>query len=116
MDNKARVLDLIHGITTGALLEKFEAYYADDVVMSENGDPEQTRSGKAFNREYETYFVINAEFHGVEVGPVLADGDHTAYQMSMDFTINGQRVQRTQWAVQEWRNGQIARETFYYKA
>ena len=115
MDNKARVLDLIEGITTGRLLEKFEQYYGEDVVMSENGDPEQTRVGKAVNRDYETYFATNAEFHGVEVGPVLGDGDHTAYEMTMDFSLGGQRINRTQWAVQQWRDGQIVRETFFYK-
>ena len=116
MDNKARVLDLIEGITTGKLLEKFEHYYAEGVVMSENGDPAQTRVGKDANRQYETYFVENSEWFGVKVGPVLADGDTTAYEMWMDFAIGGQRMTRTQWAVQQWRDGQIVRETFFYAA
>lgn len=115
-DNRANVLAVIEGITTGKLLEGFEKYYAEEVIMSENGDPEQTRTGKAANREYEQYFVANAEFHGVSVGPVIADGKHTAYEMSMDFSFGGQRMQRTQWAVQEWNDaGQIVNETFYYK-
>lgn len=116
MSNKERVLDLIDGITSGKLLEKFEQYYAENVVMSENKDPEQTREGKVANREYETWFVNNSTWHGVEVGPVLADGDHTAYEMTMDATVGGQRIQRTQWAVQQWKDGQIVRETFYYNA
>lgn len=116
MNNKARLLDLIEGLTTGRLLEKFELYYGDDVVMSENGDEAQTRVGKATNREYETYFANNAEWHGVKVGPVLGDGDHTAYEMWLDFSMGGQRITRTQWAVQEWKDGKIAKETFFYKA
>ncbi len=36
--------------------------------------------------------------------------------MFLDFELGGERIQRTQWAVQEWNDdGQIARETFYYK-
>lgn len=116
MDNKSRVKDLIEGISSGALLEKFEKYYAEDVVMSENGDPEQTRVGKTKNREYENYFVNNATFHGVEVGPVLGDGDHTAYEMTLDFEMGGERMKRTQVAMQQWRDGQIVHETFYYNA
>ena len=113
--HRASLLNLIEGLTTGRLLEVFEKHYADDVVMSENGLDEQTRKGKDVNREYETYFANNAEWHGVKLGPVVADGHHTAYEMWMDFTINGQRVTRTQWAVQTWNDaGQIARETFYY--
>ena len=115
-DNRANIHAVIEGITSGKLLEGFEKYYAENVVMSENGDPEQTRVGKQANREYENYFVANAEFHDVQVGPVIADGKTTAYEMTMDFSFGGQRMQRTQWAVQEWdTNGQIAKETFYYK-
>jgi hypothetical protein len=33
----------------------------------------------------------------------------------MDFTINGARIQRTQIALAEWKDGQIVKETFYYK-
>ena len=113
--NRKNVLDLIEHLTTGRLLDGFEKYYCETCVMSENGIPEQTRTGKAANREYETYFANNAEWHDVKVGPVLADGSYTAYEMFMDFTLNGQRISRTQMAVQEWNtDGQIAKETFFY--
>lgn len=115
--NRTAVLDLIEHLTTGRLLDGFEKHYCETCVLSENGDPEQTRHGKEANRAYETYFAENAEWHGVELGPVLADGDHTAYRMDMDFTIDGQRVQRRQWAVQRWNDaGQIVEETFHYAA
>ena len=116
-DNKARVLDVIDHITSGRLLEGFEKHYASDCVLSENNEPEQTRHGKDANRQYEEYFVANAEFHGVEVEAVIGDGPNTAYQMTMDFTFGGQRITRTQWAVQQWNSaGQIERETFFYSA
>lgn len=114
-DNKARLLDLIDGLLTGRLLEVFDRYYADDVVMSENGDADENRVGKAKNRAYEAYFAENAKWFGAKVGPVLADGDHTAYEMWMDFEFHGARVVRNQWAVQTWKDGQIVREVFYYK-
>ena len=114
-DNRANLNDLINGILTGKLLEKFELYYADDCVMSENGDEAQTRVGKEANRAYETYFVNNATFHDARLGPVLVDGDHSAYEMYMDISMGGQRMQRTQVALQTWKDGKIAKEVFYYK-
>lgn len=115
--NRQNILDLIEHITSGKLLDGFEKHYCETCVMSENGDPEQTRVGKAVNRQYETYFVENAEFHDVQLGPVIADGDTTAYEMTLEFTMGGNRIKRTQWAVQEWnQEGQITKETFFYGA
>jgi hypothetical protein len=115
--NRANVLDLIEHLTTGRLLDGFEKHYCDACVMSENGDPEQTRHGKEANRQYETYFANNSEWHGVKLGPIVADGNTTAYEMWMDFSLAGDRITRTQWAVQEWNDaGQIVKETFFYGA
>lgn len=114
--HRAHLIALIEGITSGRLMEVFERYYADDVVMSENGAEDPARVGKDNNRAYEQYFVDHAEWHGVSVGPVIADGDVTAYQMWMDMTFHGVRSQRDQLAVQTWKDGQIVKETFYYGA
>ena len=113
-DNKAKLQDMIDGIQSGKLMEKFEQYYADDVFMSENGRDEPNRHGKEANRQYEQYFVDNAEFHDVKVGPVIGDGNITGYEMWMDITFGGQRMQRLQWATQEWKDGKIVKEVFFY--
>lgn len=115
-DNRAALTDLIDGICTGRLLEVFDRYYADDVVMQENAVDDPQRHGKAANRAYEQYFVENATFYGVKVGAVMVDGDHSAYEMWMDLEMGGQRMQRTQVAVQTWKDGQIVKEVFYYAA
>lgn len=114
--HRANLLALIEGITSGQLLEVFDRFYDDDVVMSENGEEDPNRVGKEKNRAYEQYFVENSEWFGARVGPVLADGEHTAYEMWMDLAFQGQRMQRTQFAVQTWKDGKIVREVFYYKA
>ncbi len=114
--NRGLVLSLIEALTTGKLMSAFETLYAEDVVMSENGKEDPERVGKAKNRAYEQAFVDNAQWHGVKLGPVIADGDTTAYEMWMDFTFFGTRVTRTQWSVQTWKDGQIVREVFYYGA
>ena len=50
MDIRKDVQGVIDGILTGKILDTFDKYYADKVVMSENGADE--RVGKATNRQY----------------------------------------------------------------
>jgi len=113
MDNRTHVQAVIDGIMAGKILETFDQYYADDVVMSENGVDE--RVGKAANREYEEAFVNGVEFHGASVGAVIVDGDRAAVEWTFDITPKGgDRVQQKQVAVQQWNNGKVVRETFYH--
>ncbi|UCE62932.1 MAG: nuclear transport factor 2 family protein, partial [Nitrospirota bacterium] len=102
------------GIMNGKILETFDAYYADDVVMSENLKDE--RVGKAANREYEVKFMNNVqEFHGAKVGRVIVEGDHAAVEWTFDVTFKGgNRVVMNQVAVQTWKDGKVIREDFYH--
>ena len=114
MSINRNVQAVIDGIVSGKILETFDAYYADDVVMSENLKDE--RVGKAANREYELKFLENVqEFHGAKVGRVIIDGDHAAVEWSFDITFKGgNRVKMEQVAVQTWKDGKIIREDFYH--
>ena len=114
MSVKNQVQAVIDGILTGKILETFDAYYADNVVMSENLQDE--RVGKAANREYELKFLDNVqEFHGAKVGRVIVEGDHAAVEWSFDITFKGgNRVNMQQVAVQSWKDGKIIREDFYH--
>lgn len=113
--NRQNVARLIEALSTGKILEQFRSLYAEDVVMSENGGEDPNRVGLEKNLAYETFFMQNSEWHGAKVGPVLVDGAHTAYEMWMDVSFQGQRMQRTQVALQTWKNDKIVREVFYYK-
>ena len=114
MTVKNQVQAVIDGILAGKILETFDAYYADDVVMSENRKDE--RVGKPANREYELKFLENVqEFHGAQVGRVIVDGDNAAVEWTFDVTFKGgNRVVMQQVAVQTWKNGKIIREDFYH--
>jgi len=113
MNTRACVQAVIDGILAGRILETFEAYYADDVVMSENGANE--RAGKAANRAYEEQFVNGVTFHAARVGSVIVDGDRAAVEWTLEFTPKGaERVTQRQVSVQRWRDGKIVRETFYH--
>ena len=113
MSTRDHVQAVIDGILKGAILETFDTYYADDVVMSENGVDE--RRGKETNRAYEQQFVEGVEFHGAEVGAVLVDGERAAIEWTFDFTPKGgDRTVQKQVALQTWRDGRIVREVFYH--
>ena len=114
MSIKNHVQAVIDGVLTGKVLETFDNYYADDVVMSENKTDE--RVGKVVNREYEIQFLDNVqEFHGAQVGRVIVDGDNAAVEWSFDITFkDGNRVKMQQVAVQSWKDGKIIREDFYH--
>ena len=113
MSTRANVQAVIDGILKGDILGTFDLWYADDVVMSENGADE--RVGKAANRAFEEAFVGGVDFHGAEVGTVLVDGDHSAVEWTFDFTPKGgERVVQKQVALQTWRDGKVAREVFYH--
>ena len=105
---------VIDGILAGKVLETFDAYYADDVDMSENRADE--RVGKVKNREYELQFLDSVqEFHGVSVGRAIIDGNDAAVEWTFDVTFKGDKhVVMNQVAVQTWRDGKIIREDFYH--
>lgn len=74
MGLKELVEDLNSMIVKGQILEAFEKYYADDVVMQENEQPPTV--GKDANREREKEFLANVtEFRGAEAKAV-AVGDN----------------------------------------
>ncbi len=114
MSTRDNVQAVIDGILAGKVLETFDAWYADDVVMSENKQDE--RVGKANNREYEVQFLENVqEFHSAQVGRILVEGDDAAVEWTFDLTFKGgNRVVMRQVALQTWENGKIVREDFYH--
>ena len=115
MSIRDQVQAVIDGTLRGEILETFERYYADEVVMSENGL--EDRVGKDVNREYEKAFVANVEFHGASVGRVAVDGDHAAVEWVFEMTPKGgERITQRQVAFQTWKDGKVVREVFYYNA
>lgn len=113
MSTRQDVQSVIDGILAGKILETFDRYYADDVVMSENGVNE--RAGKAVNRTYEENFVNGVTFHAAHVGAVIVEGDRAAVEWTLEFTPKGgSRIVQKQAAIQTWKNGKIIRETFYH--
>ncbi len=101
-------------ILSGQILEAFEKFYADDIVMREN--TEEPRVGKNTNREFEKAFVDSIEeFHGAELLASAVSGDVSFSEWAMDVTFKGMgRVLMAQASVRRWKDGQVASERFYY--
>lgn len=109
--------ELYNMINSGQLLEAFEKFYAEDVVMQEMG--EEPRVGKAINREYEEKFVGSVEaIHGGGVDNITSDEAKGVVMIEnwMDVTFKGgHRIKMEQVCVQEWNGDQIVKERFYHR-
>ena len=115
MTYKEKVQDIYNLLGQGQLLNAFDKYYAEDVVMTE---PRGTRTGKAECRAYEEQFLNNIEeFHSLEINKVGSDeaAGTSFVESTMDVTFKGgHRAKMEQVAVQQWQGDQIVHERFYY--
>lgn len=113
-DLHSRVDKLNQMILQGEILEAFDKFYADDIVMEEDG---KKRVGKEENREYEEQFVNSlTEFRDADVLAVGVDEENqtTFVEWYFDFTLEGVGdLEYNQVAVQSWEDGQIVNEKFY---
>lgn len=114
MSVRNQVEDLVKLVQSGHLLEAFDKYYAEDVVMQENSYP--ATAGKAVNREREIQFLSSVkEVHEATAKFTLVDGEQAVIGWVLDFTnTEGKRLRMDQVAHQTWADGQIIRERFYY--
>ncbi|MCC6372690.1 MAG: nuclear transport factor 2 family protein [Bacteroidia bacterium] len=108
--------DIYKMISEGKLLDAFEKYYSENVVMQELG--EQPRIGKAANREFEQSFVNSIkEVHSLGISSI---GSNEAEGMVyienwFDATYkNDVRVIVKQVSVQKWEGDFIVFEKFYH--
>lgn len=115
MNNVKELVDgLVNMINDGKILEAFEKYYDENVIMQENeGEP---RIGKEVNRAYEKAFVEGIiEFHSAKTLGIATGDNYSTIESFMDITHKDWgRSARSQVAVQRWENGKIVSEKFYY--
>lgn len=114
LSTRQRVEQLISYVQEGKILDAMNEFYADDVVMQENGNAPTV--GKAANVEREEGFVdAVAQVHENRATSVLVDGDSAAIHWVFDFTNKaGHRIRLDQIAQQKWRDGHIVQERFFY--
>jgi ketosteroid isomerase-like protein len=114
-DTAALDRKLNQAILAGDILNAFETYYAEDVVMHENDS--QPFIGKSVNRKREEDFVNSIQdFHGARLLGEAVNGDTSYSEWEYDVTFkSGIRTKLQQVASRRWKNGQVSHERFYYK-
>ena len=107
---------LNQAILAGDLMNAFEKYYTNTVVMQENDSEPFT--GKEVNRRREQEFMNSVEqFHGANLLAEAVNGDVSFSEWEYDVTFKGGagRVKLQQVASRRWKNGKVVHERFYYK-
>ena len=115
-DVAARVADLVSYIQSGRIHDAMLEFYADDVQMQENNNPPTL--GLPANVEREKQFVASIkEWKSLNVETIAVDAKRGRSALQTNFSFinqDGQLVQYDQVAVQQWRDGKITHEKFYY--
>ena len=108
-----RIKDLNKLVLSGQMMEAFEKYYHEDVVMQENDNAAMV--GKNANRQREKEFLNNVEGFKPAVIAVATAGDVSFVVWSYDFSHKEWGVKKyTQVSVQRWKDGKIIHEQFFY--
>lgn len=108
-------LQELNGLVIGGrLMDAFETFYHDDVVMQENNLPATVSKGA--NRQRELQFLDNVtEFRNAEVKGIGVNGNLSYVIWHYDYTHKEWGVRDyTQVSIQEWKDGQIIKEIFVY--
>ncbi|MCE7996508.1 MAG: nuclear transport factor 2 family protein [Roseivirga sp.] len=100
----------------GQMMEAFEKFYAENVVMVEaTGD---VREGKDLNRTFEEQWMSSIkEIHGGGVGAITANEEtgHTCTESWIDASFkDGNRMKMEEVSVKKWEGDQVVHERFYY--
>lgn len=98
----------------GKALEAFEKFYADNVIMQEN--EQEPTVGKEANRRREEEFVNKVtEIREATPLKVAIGVGVTMVEWKLDYTHEDWGVRNyKQVSVQEWKDGKIVKEKFYY--
>jgi hypothetical protein len=115
-DSKTLIITLNDMVLQGNMMEAFEKFYAEDVIMQEN---ELTPTiGKDANRKREEEFLNNIiDFRSAQVLDVAHGDNLSMVKWAYDYTHKEWGTKKyTQVSVQHWRNGQIVKEQFFYSS
>ena len=101
-------------ILEGKALEAFDKFYHEDVVMQENDNPKII--GKIANRKREEdFFAAITEFRSAKPLNITVGENTTMVEWHFDYTHRDWGEKNyTQVALQEWQEGKIIKEKFYY--
>ena len=106
--------DLNELVLKGKSLEAFQKYYHPQVMMQENENPPTIGKEANLQREQEFYNAIT-EFRGAHPLKVAVGDNYSMVEWHYDYTHKDWGIKNyTQVSVQEWQDGKIIKEKFYY--
>lgn len=98
----------------GEALVAFDKFYAGDVVMQEN-DQEPTVGKEANRIREEKFFQKLTEIRKADPLKVAIGEDFSMVEWHFDYTHKDWGIRNyKQVSVQEWKDGKIIKEKFYY--
>jgi len=109
-----KIDDLNELVRKGKVLEAFEKYYHDDVIMQENENPPTI--GKAANLQREREFYLSlTEFRNAQPLKITVGENTSMVEWQFDYTHKDWGVRNyKQVSVQDWKDGRIIKEQFFY--
>lgn len=109
-----KIDDLNDLVLQGKSLEAFEKYYHDDIIMQENENTPTIGKQANLEREKEFYSSIT-EFRSAKPLKITVGENISMVQWQYDYTHKDWGVRNyTQVSVQEWKDGKIIKEQFFY--
>lgn len=102
-------------VTSGETVRAMELYYADDVSLQENEEPPRTGKQACIIREkaalakFDLVVKITKQAIDEASGVVFSE-----YTMIITDKLNAKEMLRKEISVQQWENGLIKNEKFYY--
>ena len=113
MSTRDHVTRLVRYVEANRILDAIDELYDDHVSMQDNHNPPVV--GQAANRERERQFFGGITLHQHRALSIAVDGDQAVIHWLLEFTGgDGKRYRLDQLAHQEWKDGRIVRERFYY--
>ena len=113
MSTRDHVTRLVRYVEANRILDAIDELYDEHVSMQDNHNPPVV--GQAANRERERQFFGGITLHQHRALSIAVDGDQAVIHWLLEFTGgDGKRYRLDQLAHQEWKDGRIVRERFFY--
>lgn len=110
------VAQLIALVTAGQIMPALRRFYSENVVMRDNnGAPTGGLAANLVREEGFVAYIESVQENRAESVTVDEENNTAAIHWNFAFTgTDGKRLRFNQIALQEWNNGKIVRETFFY--
>ena len=113
MPTRDQVTRFVRLVEANRILDAIDEFYDENVSMQDNLEPPVV--GKAANRERERAFFGSITVHRHDALSVAIDGEQVVIHWLLEFTGgDGKHYRLDQLSHQQWTDGRIVRERFYY--